>query len=187
MLERIPAEDNLYDETGRVKNIEAAQEMAEAEQYHRDVDAESLFRPSRRELAEREADLEAIGRKTLAEKERQREIDRQWELQQQAELSLHEEFIGRNLQQDRLSQEVWLALSPDEQKRMESRWRRREQRSPEWRLEQRLKPLVGQKVISFEVGDLGNVSVRFEDGLVLSFQSWNARDDAADYDAIEVR
>jgi hypothetical protein len=187
MLERIPAEDNLYNESGNVRDLNAAHDMAEAEQYYREVNAERLFRPSRKELAEQEADLDAIGWKALAEKKRQREADDKWELQEQAALSLHEQFIERNLRQDGLSQEAWRALPSDTQKHLESGWIRREKRSPEWRLEQRLKSLMGRKVISFEVGNLGNVSVLFDDGSVLSFQSWNGRDDAADYDAIEVR
>jgi hypothetical protein len=187
MLERIPAGNNLYDETGRVKDVDAAHEMAEAEQYHRDVDAEGLFRVSKRELAEREDDIETVGRQTLADKEQQRGVDQEWELDQQSKLALHDDFVERNLQQDGLSSEVWLALSSEAQQRIEVGWRRRELRSSEWKLEQRLKPLVGKRVISFEVGDLGDVVVQFDDGHILSFQSWNARDDEADYDAIEVK
>jgi hypothetical protein len=69
MPENIPGWDNnLYDKQGRVKDVDAAQEMAEAEERYRDFDRTRLFRPGKKELAEREADLDSVGRGVLGEK-----------------------------------------------------------------------------------------------------------------------
>jgi ribosome-binding protein aMBF1 (putative translation factor) len=185
MPEKIPVPDNLYDETGRVKDIDAAQEMAELEQHHRIFDEMRLFRPRKKELAEREARLESIGRKVLAEKQQQHEAIRASESRAQVERAKHEEFIQSNLQQSGLSQEAWLAPPLDEQHRLERTWERAEQQSPEWMIEQELKTLVGHKVVSFEVGDSGEIELRFDDGYVLSFQTQDG--DANYIGDVEVR
>ena len=187
MLERTPAEDNLYDDTGRVNDADAAEEMAEREQYYHDVDVGRLVGLSKRELASRQADLEVVGKSVLAEKRREREAARKWEADHQTESSLQEGFIARNLVKEGVSDEAWGALPVAEQQRLKEQWRRREEQSPEWGLEQRLKVLVGRQVVSFEVGNVGNVTVHFSDGIDLSFQSWDARNDAADYDAVEIK
>ena len=187
MMEKIPAPDNLYDDKGRVHDVEAAQEMAKAEQCYRSVDEDRLFRPGRKELAKRGADVEFVGQKALVEKRAKLGAQQAWELRQETERARHREFINRNLQQNSLSMEAWLSLPADERKRLERGWMRAEQQSPEWMLEQRLNSLIGRKIYSFNVGNFGEVELNFDEGFVLSFQSWNLHDDAPDYDGVQVR
>jgi hypothetical protein len=187
MLEKTPAPDNLYDDTGRVKDVDAAQEMAQVEQHYRDVDEDRLFRPGRKELARRGADAEFVGQKALAEKRERLDAQETWDLRQETEKARRLEFIDRSLQQHGLSTAAWLSLPVDERARLERGWVRAEQQSPEWMLEQRLNSLVGRKINSFNVGDFGEVEVNLDDGFVLSFQSWDMRNDTPDYDGVQVR
>lgn len=185
MLENIPAPDNLHDKEGRVPDIDAAHEMASLENRYRSNDAGKFFKPRKKELAEREARIEEIGRKILAEKQADREDRRALELKQEALLG--EKFISRHLQQNGISREAWLAFSPDQRRLLSRGWRRTDERSPEWRLEQRLKTLIGRKMTSFDVGDFGDIQLVFEDGSVLSFDSYDGYNDRPGYDEVEVR
>ena len=83
--------------------------------------------------------------------------------------------------------EAWFSLPADERERLERGWVRAEQQSPKWMLERRLNSLVGRKINSFNVGIFGEVELNFDDGFVLSFQSWDMRNDAPDYDGVQVR
>jgi len=53
-------------------------------------------------------------------------------------------------------------------------------------LEERLQTLIGKEVSGFEVDDLAIVRIKFEDGTELSFNAWNAYDDKAGFEYIEI-
>lgn len=187
MPEKPPVtEDNLYDDTGRVRDIDAAREMAKREDWHREVDKDRIFGPRKRERFEREADLNDLGTKVLVEKQAQAAAEEARTERRRKESREYDAFIRRNLNESGVLDEEWRKASPEERELWERAWRRKEQRSPEWALEQRLQALLGKRIASFDVGELGEITLNTEDGSTLSFTSWNARDDEPDYDGVRV-
>jgi hypothetical protein len=185
MIENIPPSDELYDEIGRVKDVDAAEEMASHEDLLREHDKERFFKPKKKELQERELILNRIGREVLDEKKRYMEIDRESAQNEESRQKLYEEFIERNLSKNNITKSQWKAFSPQERDRLEQAWKRIEEQTPAFYLEKKLETLLGKKVSSFEVSDSADVILKFEDGTTLSFTSLDGWGDPY-YQGIEI-
>ncbi len=185
MSEKMPNAD-LYDAGGRVQDVDAAREMADLEDRHREDDKQRVFGPRKKEVEEREVRLTEVGSEVLARKKEDATRHEAYEQAETKRWKEREEFIKRKLVTNNISQEKWDSFPQREQSALELKWKRETEKPPEYFLERRLETLIGKKVSSFKVGDFGDVELKFDDGAVLSFTSWDAYNDAADYDAVEV-
>jgi len=75
--------------------------------------------------------------------------------------------------------------SEPETEKLLTRWEMEEKEKQA--LETRLEKLIGKTVEGFRVSANGEVIILFEDGLELSFESWNAFDDQPGLEYVEVR
>jgi hypothetical protein len=99
MPEKPPVtKDNLYDDSGKVKDIAAAHEMAKLEGSYREIDGDRIFAPGKEERSEREAALKTAGM-TALEAKRQREMEDDAEARQRQEKREYETFVRRNLEE----------------------------------------------------------------------------------------